>query len=224
MFCAENCQFGARLMPRKNQGFRGFTSGDSKDSQFPPVFRKRRACAAGVLRYATSPLEAWHAMTKNKERIDRRTFLNKSAAVIAGGAALSNSALSYARIAGSNERIALGHIGIGSRGTELDDIVAKISRDHNVEMAAVCDLWSVNREAARAANAEHYGRSPRAYEYLEELLEQKDIDAVLISTPDHSHSPILKLSVEAGKDVYVEKPMGNVLPEVKAVRDAVRSS
>jgi predicted dehydrogenase len=50
------------------------------------------------------------------------------------------------------------------------------------------------------------------------------VDAVLISTPEHSHSPILKMAVEAGKDAYVEKPMGNVLSEAKAARDAVKTS
>ena len=55
----------------------------------------------------------------------------------------------------------------------------------------------------------------------EDLLALKDVDAVLISTPEHSHSPVLKLAAEAGKDAYVEKPMGNVLEEVKAARDAV---
>ena len=49
----------------------------------------------------------------------------------------------------------------------------------------------------------------------------KDVDAVIISTPEHSHSPILKMAAEAGKDAYVEKPMGNVLAEAKAARDAV---
>ena len=49
----------------------------------------------------------------------------------------------------------------------------------------------------------------------------KDLDGVLISTPEHSHSPILKMAAEAGKDAYVEKPMGNVLAEAKAARDAV---
>ena len=61
------------------------------------------------------------------------------------------------------------------------------------------------------------------YATPDEILAQKDIDAVLIATPEHSHSPLLKLAVEAGKDVYVEKPMGNVLTDVKAARDAVLS-
>ena len=52
----------------------------------------------------------------------------------------------------------------------------------------------------------------------------KDVDAVMISTPEHSHSPILKMAAEAGKDAYVEKPMGNVLAEAKAARDTVLQS
>ena len=91
-------------------------------------------------------------------------------------------------------------------------------------MTAVCDLWSVNREKAVAANTKYYGRSPRPFQYLEDLLASPDVDAVLISTPEHSHSPILKMVVEAGKDAYVEKPMGNVLAEAKAARDAVLKS
>ncbi len=63
---------------------------------------------------------------------------------------------------------------------------------------------------------------PRApLRHLEDLLALKDVDAVLISTPEHSHSPILRLAAEAGKDAYVEKPMGNVLEEAKAARAAV---
>lgn len=155
--------------------------------------------------------------------MDRRAFLNKSAVLVAGGTALGSSAESYARIMGANDRISLGHIGIGSRGKELDEIAAILHKVYNVEMTGVCDLWAVNREAARSANAEHYGRSPRTFATPEDLLAEKDIDAVLISTPEHSHPPLLKLAVEAGKDVYVEKPMGNVLDEVKAARDAVLS-
>src|SRR5262249_44466834 len=62
---------------------------------------------------------------------------------------------------------------------------------------------------------------PKAVQHPEELLSMKEIDGVLISTPEHAHSPILKLATEAGKDAYVEKPMGNVLAEAKAARDAV---
>src|SRR5207245_6100049 len=95
---------------------------------------------------------------------------------------------------------------------------------YNVEMAAVCGLWRLHRERAVAENTRFYGRSPRAYQYLEDVLALQDVDAVIISTPEHSHSPILKMAVEAGKDAYVEKPMGNELAEAKAARDAAMIS
>jgi predicted dehydrogenase len=163
-------------------------------------------------------------MSDPKKTIGRRTFLTKSAALLAGGVTLAKTALSYDRILGANDRIAVCHIGNGNRGKELDWIVSQLKASHNVEMTTVCDLWRLNREKAVATNAEYYGRAPRAYQYLEDALALKNVDAVIISTPEHSHSPILKLAIEAGKDAYVEKPMGNVLPEVKAARDAVMTS
>ena len=157
------------------------------------------------------------------EKINRRSFLSKSATMV-GGAAFASTALSYKNIAGANDRISLAHIGIGSRGGELDQIAAQLKTSHRVEMTAVCDLWKVNRDKAVAANTKYYGRSPRAFQYFEDVLAIPDVDAVMISTPEHSHSPILKMVVEAGKDAYVEKPMGNVLAETKAARDAVLKS
>jgi len=160
-------------------------------------------------------------VNESEGTINRRKFLTQSAALIAAGAVLPSTALSYDRIVGANDRISLCHIGIGSRGGDLEWIVSKLKTSQNVEMTAVCDLWRVNREKAVAKNTEYYGRAPRAFFHLEEALEAKDLDAVIISTPEHSHSPILKMAAEAGKDAYVEKPMGNVLAETKAARDAV---
>jgi len=157
----------------------------------------------------------------NSIAINRREFLEKSAVAMAAGAVMPHSALSYSRIPGANDRISLGHVGIGNRGRDLDLIASKLKSSHNVEMTAVCDLWKVNREKAAATNAGYYGRAPRAAQHVDELLAMKDVDAILISTPEHSHSPILKMVAEAGKDGYVEKPMGNVLSEAKAARDAV---
>src|SRR5947208_8296262 len=160
-------------------------------------------------------------MCDEPKKINRRAVLNRSAVIAAGATALGSTALSYSRTVGANDRISLGHIGIGNRGTELDWIAGRLKDKHNVEMTAVCDLWTVNREKAAARNEKYYGRAPRKFKYLEDLLALKDVDAVLISTPEHSHSPVLKLVAEAGKDAYVEKPMGNVLEEAKAARDAV---
>jgi len=157
----------------------------------------------------------------NDKKIDRRSFLNTAAGVVAGSA-FASTALSYDRIVGANDRIALGHIGLGNRGTELHMMVSQLKGKHNVETVAVCDLWKGHRERAVANTTRYYGRAPRAFQYLEELLALKDVDAVMIATPEHSHSPVLKATAEAGKDAYCEKPMGNVLQEVKAARDAVK--
>jgi len=151
-------------------------------------------------------------------KIDRRSFL------VSGTTAFASTALSYSRIPGANDRISLGHIGIGGRGRGLASIAAKLKDQKNAEMTAVCDLWKVNRERAAATAEKAYGRSPRAFQYMDQLLALKDLDAVVISTGDFQHAPILKLAVEAGKDVYCEKPMANVLAEAKAARDAVAKS
>ncbi len=160
-------------------------------------------------------------MSESSSQMNRRSFLENSAAAIAGGVVLPRTALSYENILGANDRISLGHVGIGNRGGDLDLIASKLKDSHHVEMTAVCDLGRCNREKATATNTTYYGRAPRAVQHVEELLAMKDIDGVLISTPEHSHSPILKMAAEAGKDAYVEKPMGNVLAEAKAARDAV---
>ena len=147
-------------------------------------------------------------MSESETKTDRRTFLAGSAAVI--GAAVIPNAVSYARILGANDRISLAHIGIGNRGQELDWIIAQHKTGKNVEMTAVCDLWNMRRDRAVKENTKYYGRAPRAFQYLEDVLALPDVDAVVISTPEHSHSPILKLAAEADKDAYVEKPMGIV--------------
>lgn len=157
----------------------------------------------------------------NEKKLDRRAFLSRTTGVMAGSA-LGVSALSYSQIAGANERISIGHIGIGNRGSGLLRQVSQLKSKFNVETTAVCDLWKDNRERAVANSNRFFGREPRAYQYLEDLLALKDLDAVIIATPEHSHSPVLRLAVDAGKNAYCEKPMGNVLTEVKAARDAVR--
>ena len=153
----------------------------------------------------------------DKNQMERRSFL------LAGAAVLGTSALSYGRIIGANDRISLGLIGAGRRGRELASVVADIKGSYNAEMTAVCDLWKVNREQAAKTAGQVYGRAPRSFTQMEDLLALNDVDAVIIATADHQHAPMLKLVVEAGKDAYCEKPMANVLEEAKAARDAVRS-
>ena len=153
--------------------------------------------------------------------ITRRDFLCQAAGAMATGAASATTARSYTRIIGANDRISLGHVGIGGRGGGLETAVSRLKDKMNVEVTAVCDIWKVNRERAALFAEKVYGRAPRAFIALEEMLALKDVDAVIISTPEHQHSPMLTMVAKAGKHAYVEKPMGNVLEEAKAARDAV---
>ncbi len=100
---------------------------------------------------------------KPENTLNRRSFVNRSASMLAG-TALGATAASYGRSVGANDRVSLGHIGIGSRGGELDWIVSRLRTKHNVEMTAVCDLWKVNREKAVLANKTYYGRPPRQFQ------------------------------------------------------------
>ena len=146
----------------------------------------------------------------------RRSFLQSALG--------ATSALSYSRIPGANDRLAVGHIGIGSRGRGLALIASKLKDKQNFEMTAVCDLWSVNREAAAEQAAGVYGRRPQAFQNMDDLLALKNVDAVLISTADFQHATHLRVAAQAGKDVYCEKPMANNLDEAKAARDFVLQS
>ena len=74
-----------------------------------------------------------------EKQLGRRSFLTGGAAVV------GSTALSYGRIPGANDRISLGHIGVGRRGRELAAVAAGLKDGHHVEMTAVCDLWKVNR-------------------------------------------------------------------------------
>jgi predicted dehydrogenase len=160
----------------------------------------------------------------NSNSSTRRDFLGQATAVVGIGSAVRASAASYNRIAGANNRISLGHIGIGNRGSELDRMVVQLKDSHNVEMTAVCDLWTVNRDRAAHRAEAAYGKKPRSFQYMEELLALKDVDAVIVSTADFQHAQHLKTVLDAGKDAYCEKPMAHNLEDAKAVREVFSKS
>src|SRR5438874_5743690 len=140
----------------------------------------------------------------------RRQFIKRVAQTAAALSAAS--AVSTERVPGANERVRVGLIGCGGRG--LFD--AKLMRDvPNVEFVAVCDLYPPH--LARAS--EWAGTSAKAYKDFRRLLEQKDIDAVLVATPDHWHAIPAVLACQAGKDVYVEKPLAHNIQEGRTMVD-----
>jgi predicted dehydrogenase len=157
---------------------------------------------------------------ENSKQPTRRNFVEQASTLVGLGAAIQSTALSYSRIIGANDRISVGHIGIGNRGSELAGMAPKLKDKYNFELTAVCDLWSVNRERAADRGEKNYGRRPRTFQYMEKMLELQDLDAVFISTADFQHSLHLKTVLEAGKDAYCEKPMATDLADAKAARDA----
>jgi len=154
--------------------------------------------------------------------ITRRRFVSESALVAGTFAALPASAAR--RVVGANDRISIGHVGPGARGHALLRDLHEFSGALNAEVTAVCDLWTGNRDRGAATVAKQYGREPRKFKYLEEMLALKDLDGVVVSTGDFQHAKLLVEVVKAGKDCYCEKPMANVLAEAKEALRVVKGS
>jgi len=135
----------------------------------------------------------------------------------------AGAASSLGRAPGANDRIQIGLVGTGGRGgNHITDLIKL--KDLNIAVTGVCDVWRVNREKAAAAIEKGFGAKPKATTDYREMLSWKDVDAVVIATPDFSHPIILKAAVEAGKDAYVEKPFGTTFADVKAAYVAVEKS
>jgi predicted dehydrogenase len=138
---------------------------------------------------------------------NRRDFLRASA--------LTMSAASYARVLGANDRVNLGLIGAGDRGNHVMSLFQNRSEVH---VAAICDVYGQRLEATRQKATGSTGFSD-----YRKLLETSPLDAVLIATPDHWHSTIAIDALNAGKDVYCEKPLTRTIEEgpliVKAARE-----
>ena len=156
-----------------------------------------------------------------KSNLTRRGFLGTTAA----GAGLTLAGFTQAAPAqsfGPNDTIRIGVVGPGGRGTHLLDECVQYGRQYGARVTAACDIWNRRREAATERLKKLYDRPPKVYKHIEPLLEDKDVDAVIIATADHQHAKMLKMAVEAGKDVYCEKPMANVLEEGNATLAAVQ--
>jgi predicted dehydrogenase len=140
-------------------------------------------------------------------QIDRRTFLLSSSGLVVAAAAPS-------------DQLVLGVIGSGGRGTA----VMKVFQTHaEVKVGAICDVYEPNLEQA-ISEATKAGSHPRSYRNYKELLADKDIQAVLIATPEHWHYQMVMDAIAAGKDIYVEKPLCRTPEEGVALVKAERNS
>ncbi len=156
--------------------------------------------------------------------LTRREFLSKSVLGAATIAASSVGALAPATALGANDRLSIGVIGVGGRGTQLMGDLHKVDKDLNVEITAICDVWRPAREKAAKTVKDWYGNDPRVFSDFEELLALDDVDGVIIATPDFAHSKILAAALRAGKDAYCEKPMASELEDAKLALDAAHET
>jgi predicted dehydrogenase len=160
--------------------------------------------------------------------LDRRDFLRKASAVSVAlgtaGAALgkgtkSSSARSSGRVLGANDRITVGVIGVGGRGTYVGNTFAAIgAKDNSCQIVAVADTYQKRVNA----NKEHH----KCDGYLDyrEIINRKDIDAVIVATPDHWHAHVALEAMDHGKDVYLEKPMCHTIEEAHMLVNTVKET
>jgi predicted dehydrogenase len=133
----------------------------------------------------------------------------------AAAAAWIGTAVGGRRVLGANDRIRVGFVGLGNRGDQVLDAFLKHA---DAEVVALCDLYQPYLDFA----AQKVGGQPRQFKDYRKLLERKDLDAVAINTPDHWHALQMIHACEAGKDVYVEKPLSLVVSEGRAMVGAAR--
>ena len=169
-----------------------------------------------------------------KRQTSRREFLAKSA-MAAAGVTLGTATISaseYSKIIGANAKIRMGFIGLGNRGSQL---LAQFMKHSDIEIAGFCDVYEPYMSRDRSKVDQRYikelgGQIPRMGEVFptkvktfndyRKLLEDKDIDAVVIATPDHWHALQTIHALEAGKDIYCEKPLTITIKEGRMMVNA----
>ncbi|MHC4678772.1 MAG: Gfo/Idh/MocA family protein, partial [Planctomycetota bacterium] len=164
------------------------------------------------------------------EDINRRGFLRRAAGATLGALSLPSivpsPALGRAGNVAPSNRITVGCIGVGNQGSGL---MRGFLGKPDVQIVAVCDVHSTKREGAREVIEKHYAdrhngdyKGCSAYHDFRDVIFRSDIDAVTIAPPDHWHVPISLAAIRAGKDIYLEKPIGVSLGQAQALREAVR--
>jgi predicted dehydrogenase len=150
------------------------------------------------------------------ERKTRRDFIaNSTRGVVATGLALS--AANWNSVLGANDRVRLGVIGTGNRG---GDVMSVFQKQSQVDVTALCDCY--DRHLSQAL--ETTGGKAKSHSDYRALLDSKDVDAVLIATPDQWHARMAIDACRAGKDVYVEKPLTFTIEEGHEIIKAVKAT
>lgn len=173
--------------------------------------------------------------TDHTPGLSRRDFIRTTAGTTAGAvaaslatarpvSALPQTARSAGRVLGANDRINFAVVGVkGMGGGHLSNLAGELTQGDNVQVVAICDVWSKAR--AKACELNKLPES-MAYPHYDKMMAAvgKDIDAVVVATPDHWHAALTIASLNAGKHVYVEKPMTHTLDEAFKVQAAAKAS
>ncbi len=157
----------------------------------------------------------------------RRLFIKQSAMVAAGTyfAGMGLSAKSYGNIIGANDRVRIGVVGYSDRFRQaLFPSFLNHNKELNFDIVAVSDLWKIRREEGVAALKNKMGHDITACRNNDELYNQKDLDAVIISTADFQHAIHAIEAVKAKKDAYVEKPFAETMEDNRAALKAIKAS
>ena len=156
-------------------------------------------------------------MNNTENNLSRRKFLKNTSVGVAGTIVVPTILSSCAK--GANDRILIGHIGLGSRGQEeLKSYFVPLESSYSV---ATCDTYLQRRRATASYITNSYKergiKAPECLQYLhfEEILQREDIDAVHIMTPDHWHIPAAIKAARAGKHIMLAKPLGLSYPNYK---------
>ena len=147
--------------------------------------------------------------------ISRRRFVGRVGGAAAGLAV--GAAPAIVRGVGANESVVYGAIGLGSRGRRLIQVART---NPEVQVASLCDVFAARLDAG----AKDVGDGVEKVIDYRRILDRKDIDVVIIATPEHQHAQPLIDAVHAGKDVYVEKPLCHTIEEGRAMIKAVRTT
>jgi predicted dehydrogenase len=157
----------------------------------------------------------------------RRKFLRQTAQAAAGTyvATLGMSAKSYANIIGANDRVRVGVVGFSDRhrSSHIPPFM-KFYKEMNFDIVGVSDLWKKRRDDGQAFLKEKMGHDVAAYRNNDELYSSKTVDAVFISTADFQHALHTIEAVNAGCDVYCEKPFAETMADNRAALKAVKAS
>jgi predicted dehydrogenase len=158
----------------------------------------------------------------NTHRPTRRQFLGSSAAAAASPWILPAHVLGRGGAVAPGEKISLGVIGIGPRGTY--DLQAMLGLN-DVQCCAIADVQASRREAGKAIVDKHYQNADcKVYRDFSELLDRSDIDAVLIATGDRWHATASMMAAQAGKDVYSEKPCGLTIDLCQQLAETMKAA